>query len=150
MKTLIFGHKNPDTDSVCSAIAYSFLKNSLNEETEPRVLGEIKNEARYVLDHFHLPYPEILDNVKTQVKDVPYYKSKSIDEHNSYLKAFKTMDENSLNTIAITDENNYLTYSISIFIRLNHCNILCLSSIYNFFWNNSFTAYYYHSDIIFE
>lgn len=47
MKTLIFGHKNPDTDSVCSAIAYSFLKNSLNEETEPRVLGEIKNEARY-------------------------------------------------------------------------------------------------------
>ena len=62
MKTLIFGHKNPDTDSVCSAIAYSFLKNSLNEETEPRVLGEIKNEARYVLDHFHLPYPEILDN----------------------------------------------------------------------------------------
>ena len=114
MKTLIFGHKNPDTDSVCSAIAYSFLKNSLNEETEPRVLGEIKNEARYVLDHFHLPYPEILDNVKTQVKDVPYYKSKSIDEHNSYLKAFKTMDENSLNTIAITDENNYLTGILSI------------------------------------
>lgn len=36
MKTLIFGHKNPDTDSVCSAIAYSFLKNSLNEETETK------------------------------------------------------------------------------------------------------------------
>ncbi len=114
MKTLIFGHKNPDTDSVCSAIAYSHLKNSMNENTEPRVLGEIKNEAKYVLDYFKLPYPEILDNVKSQLKDAPYHRSLPVDEHNSYLKAFKTMDLNALNTIAITDKNNYLTGILSI------------------------------------
>lgn len=114
MKTLIFGHKNPDTDSVCSAIAYSYLKNSLNEDTEPKVLGEIKNEARYVLDLFKISHPEILNDVKTQVKDTPFYKSISIDEHNSYLKAFKTMEQNKLNTIAITDEHNYLKGILSI------------------------------------
>jgi len=114
MKTLIFGHKNPDTDSVCSAIAYSYLKNSMNEDTEPRILGEIKNEAKYVLDYFKLPYPEILYNVKSQLKDASYHKSLPIDEHNSYLKAFKTMDLNALNTIAITDKDNYLTGILSI------------------------------------
>jgi len=114
MKTLIFGHKNPDTDSVCSAIAYSFLKNSLNENCEPRVLGDIKNEATYVLDCFNFPHPQILTDVKSQVKDTPFYPSIPIDESNSYLKAFKTMESNSLNTIAITDSENYLTGILSI------------------------------------
>ncbi|MGB5823303.1 MAG: putative manganese-dependent inorganic diphosphatase [Proteocatella sp.] len=114
MKTLIFGHKNPDTDSVCSAIAYSFLKNSLNENCEPKVLGDIKNEAAYVLDCFDFPHPQILTDVKSQVKDTPFYRSIPIDENNSYLKAFKTMESNSLNTIAITDSDNYLTGILSI------------------------------------
>lgn len=114
MKTLIFGHKNPDTDSVCSAIAYSFLKNSLNENCEPKVLGDIKNEATYVLDYFNFPHPQILTDVKSQVKDTPFYPSIPIDESNSYLKAFKTMESNSLNTIAITDSENYLTGILSI------------------------------------
>ena len=45
-KTYIFGHKKPDTDSVTSAIALSYLRNSLGEETEPRVLGDINNETK--------------------------------------------------------------------------------------------------------
>lgn len=134
MKTLIFGHRNPDTDSVCSAIAYSYLKNYLNEESEPRVLGEIKNEATYVLDFFKVPHPEILNDVKTQVKDTPFYKSIPIDEHNSYLKAFKMMDNNKLNTIAITDENNYLKGILSIrdiAMELIRGDFTLLNSVFN-------------------
>lgn len=134
MKTLIFGHKNPDTDSVCSAIAYSFLKNSLNENCEPRVLGDIKNEAKYVLERFNVPQPQILSDVKSQVKDTPFYHSISIDETNSYLKAFKTMDSNSLNTIAITDNENYLTGILSIkdiSMELIKGDFKVLSSVFN-------------------
>lgn len=134
MKTLIFGHKNPDTDSVCSAVAYSYLKNKMNEDADPKVLGEIKNEARYVLDFFKVPHPEILNDVKTQVKDTPFYKSVSIDEHNSYLKAFKMMDMNKLNTIAITDENNYLKGILSIkdiAMELIKGDFTVLNSVFN-------------------
>lgn len=134
MKTLIFGHKNPDTDSVCSAIAYSYLKNRLNEKTEPKVLGDIKNEANYVLDFFNVPQPEILNDVKSQVKDTPFYKSIPIDENNSYLKAFKMMDQNKLNTIAITDENNYLKGILSvrdIAMELIKGDFTLLNSIFN-------------------
>lgn len=134
MKTLIFGHKNPDTDSVCSAIAYSYLKNRLNEATEPKVLGDIKNEANYVLDFFNVPQPEILNDVKSQVKDTPFYKSIPIDENNSYLKAFKMMDQNKLNTIAITDENNYLKGILSvrdIAMELIKGDFTLLNSIFN-------------------
>lgn len=114
MKTLIFGHRNPDTDSVCSAIAYSYLKNQLEEPAEPRVLGEIKNEAKFVLDKFQITAPKLLNNVKTQVKDTKYYKVEALDETNSYLKAFKMMTDNSLNTVAITDVDNYLKGIVTI------------------------------------
>lgn len=114
MKTYIFGHKNPDTDSVCSAIAYSYLKNQLSELSEPRVLGEIKKEAQYVLDKFNMESPRFLKDIKTQVKDTKYYKIEALDETNSYIKAFRTMTETSINTVAITDENNYLTGIVTI------------------------------------
>lgn len=114
MKTYIFGHKNPDTDSVCSAIAYSYLKNQLSELSEPRVLGEIKKEAQYVLDKFNMESPRFLKDIKTQVKDTKYYKIEALDETNSYIKAFKAMTETSINTVAITDENNYLTGIVTI------------------------------------
>ena len=51
-KVYVFGHKKPDTDSVTSAIVLSYLKNQLGMDTEPRVLGEVNNETKYVLDYF--------------------------------------------------------------------------------------------------
>ena len=60
----IFGHKNPDTDSVCSAISLSYLRNSLGENTEPRILSNINEETKYVLKKFKIPTPEILNDVK--------------------------------------------------------------------------------------
>lgn len=63
MKTIIYGHKNPDTDTICSAIAYSELKNLLNDNTEPRRLGELNEETKFVLEYFDVKKPELIDNI---------------------------------------------------------------------------------------
>ena len=56
--TYIFGHKIPDTDSVCASIALSYLKNKLGGRTEPRVLGNLNKETKFVLDYFNITEPK--------------------------------------------------------------------------------------------
>lgn len=63
MKTLIFGHKNPDTDAICSAIAYSELKNKLGSDSESRRLGNLNEETKYVLNYFGVEAPELIENI---------------------------------------------------------------------------------------
>ena len=69
-KTLIFGHKNPDTDSICSALAYADLKGKLGFNVEPVRLGIINNETQYALDYFNIPAPRFIEKVDNDVKDV--------------------------------------------------------------------------------
>ena len=66
-KTLIFGHKNPDTDSICSSIAYSKLKNILGKNTEPFRLGAVSKETQFALDYFNVDEPSLLETVKPTV-----------------------------------------------------------------------------------
>ena len=66
----VFGHKNPDTDSVCAAIALAYLKNVFKQNVTPYILGEINNETKYVLDYFKVDKPLYLNDVKLQVKDL--------------------------------------------------------------------------------
>lgn len=74
MTTYIFGHKSPDTDTVCSSIALSYLKNELGDKTVPKVLGNINNETRFVLNYFNVPVPSYLNDVKVRIKNVKYDK----------------------------------------------------------------------------
>ncbi|MEQ6389523.1 manganese-dependent inorganic pyrophosphatase [Bacillaceae bacterium S4-13-58] len=62
-KTLVFGHKNPDTDTICSAISYSTLKKALGVEAEPVRLGEVNGETQYALDYFKVGAPRLVDTV---------------------------------------------------------------------------------------
>ena len=73
-QTFIFGHKKPDTDSVTASITLSYLKNQLGYHTEPRVLGDINNESKFVLKYFNEKQPKYLNDVKLQVKDTKYIK----------------------------------------------------------------------------
>lgn len=67
----VIGHKNPDTDSICSAIAYANLKNQISEENYvPKRAGEVSSETQYVLDYFGVEAPQYIPHVGTQVKDV--------------------------------------------------------------------------------
>ena len=107
-KILIFGHKNPDTDSVTSAIALSYLKNQNGLQTEPCVLGEIAKEAEFVLDYFKVDKPRMLENVKIQLKDLDFDKIMPLEPSNSILKAYNHMNAYKIRTLPIVDQEGYL------------------------------------------
>lgn len=69
-KLLVFGHKNPDTDSICSAIAYAELKKQLGVNAEPVRLGELNGETQFVLEHFQVDVPRLVDTVANEVNSV--------------------------------------------------------------------------------
>ncbi|MFC3885692.1 manganese-dependent inorganic pyrophosphatase [Bacillus songklensis] len=69
-KVFILGHKNPDTDSICSAIAYAELKTKLGMDVEPIRLGEVNGETQYALDHFQIKAPRLVEKVANEVNSV--------------------------------------------------------------------------------
>ena len=105
-KVYIFGHKNPDTDSVCSAICLSYLQNSLGNNTEPRILSNINEETKYVLNKFKVDIPKILDDVKLQVKDINYHKDFKINSKESVYNAFFEMQKDNMSTIPVVDDKD--------------------------------------------
>ena len=64
MTKLVFGHKNPDTDSICSALVYADLKGKLGENVEARRLGEVNKETKFALDYFGVEAPELLEKIE--------------------------------------------------------------------------------------
>ncbi len=102
----IFGHQKPDTDSVCSAITLSYLKNKLGLNTSPRVLGHLQNEAKYALEYFGVKEPKFLNDVKVQVRNMNYNKDVLINEHASIIDAFDLMQKQSVTGVPIIDDNN--------------------------------------------
>ena len=109
--TYVFGHKNPDTDSVCAAIALSYLKNQLGYNTKPAVLGDINPETRYALDYFGFKIPYHLNDVKLQIKDVNYHRDCFIDKNLSIKDAFDYMNKYSLTGIPVVEnKNKYFGY----------------------------------------
>lgn len=69
-KVLIFGHKNPDTDTICSAIAYADLKKQLGMDVEPVRLGQINGETQYALTQFNAEVPRLVESVSAEVNSV--------------------------------------------------------------------------------
>lgn len=69
-KVLIFGHKNPDTDSICSALAYAHLKTQLGQKVEPVRLGSVNGETQYALDYFKAEAPRLVETVANEAKNV--------------------------------------------------------------------------------
>ena len=105
---LIFGHKTPDTDSVCAAITLSNLKNKLDEKSKPYILGNINKETDFVLKYFSTEVPEVLNNVKIQVKDLNYDKVKPFKVEQSIHFAYFFMNENKLRLLPIVDDDGNL------------------------------------------
>ena len=71
-KIFVIGHKNPDTDSICSAIAYADIKNRTSQKVKyiPKRAGQINEETEYVLNRFGMQPPGYLSNIGTQIKDM--------------------------------------------------------------------------------
>lgn len=103
-KVLIFGHRKPDTDSVVAAITLSYLKNKLGMNTEPRVLGDLNRETKFILNYFNIKFPKYLNDVKLQVKDVNYLKGNLVNKNESVYNCFNYMTENKISTLPIVDD----------------------------------------------
>ena len=102
----VVGHKNPDTDSVCSAIAYANLKQQIEEdEYIAKRAGMLNEETQYVLERFGVEAPTLLSTVQLQVKDVDVNRSPGIDSHMSIKEAWAMMKEKNVYTVGVTKDS---------------------------------------------
>ncbi|MHC1722003.1 MAG: putative manganese-dependent inorganic diphosphatase [Aminipila sp.] len=101
----VIGHKNPDTDSICSAIAYAHLKNQITDKChQARRAGQINNETKYVLENFGVEAPELISDVGTQISDVSIKKIDGIKSDISLKKAWNMMKDTANSTLPVTLE----------------------------------------------
>ena len=102
-KVYVIGHKNPDTDSICSAIAYANLKNKITgEKYIAKRAGEVNGETAYVLDKFQVSVPSLLDNVHLQVKDMDIRHIEGVSGHMSIKDAWARMKDENIKTLPVT------------------------------------------------
>ena len=109
-KIYIIGHKNPDTDSICSAIAYADFKNRLNKGSKyaAKRAGQINEETEYVLKRFGVDAPGYLSDVGTQVKDMEIRETPGVENSISIKDAWAIMKQTSAVTLPITNEGGQL------------------------------------------
>ncbi|MCY8028884.1 manganese-dependent inorganic pyrophosphatase [Bacillus inaquosorum] len=86
-KILIFGHQNPDTDTICSAIAYADLKNKLGFNAEPVRLGQVNGETQYALDYFKQESPRLVETAANEVNGV------ILVDHNERQQSIKDIED---------------------------------------------------------
>jgi len=111
----VIGHRNPDTDSICSAIAYAKLKNiTTGGDYRPRRAGQVSLETKFVLNYFHIKAPSYLPDVRTQVKDIEIRNVKGVSKNISLKKAYELMNENNVVTLPIINSKEELTGLITI------------------------------------
>lgn len=111
----VIGHINPDTDSLCSAIAYAYLKRKLTGENYvPKRAGQINAESKFVLEYFKVGIPDYLGDVRTQVMDIDVNRVPGVAGHISLKNAWKIMKEDMLQTLPIVDEEGYLIGLITV------------------------------------
>ena len=113
-KTYIFGHKNPDTDAVTSAIALSYLKNKQGQNTKPVILDSLNTETEFVLKNFGIKVPEFINDVKLKIEDIEYYKDYYVKESVSILKAYEFIREKNVTAIPVIAENKKLLGLITL------------------------------------
>lgn len=114
-KICVIGHKNPDTDSICSAIAYAHLKNvTTDREYEPRRAGEVNQETAFVLKKFGIEPPRICLDVHAEVKDIDIRQIDSVDGKMTLRRAWETMRDKDITTLPITGEENKLKGLITL------------------------------------
>ena len=105
----VIGHINPDTDSVCSAIAYARLKQEISQEDYgAKRAGEINEETQFVLRRFGVPAPDYMTDVRTQVMDIDVSRVPGAKENISLKMAWEIMRRDGLQTLPVVDDEGQL------------------------------------------
>ena len=114
-KVVVIGHRNPDTDSICSAIAYAELKNKTSDLVcEARRAGKMNQETEFVLKKFGVTPPRMCTDVNPKIRDVDYRQAPGIPGSTSLRKAWEIMRDQKIDTLAVTDADNELQGVITV------------------------------------
>lgn len=113
-KVLIFGHRKPDTDSVCGAISLSYLKNQVGVASEPRILSEINLETAFALKKFGISVPKYLNDVKLQIRDIKYKKKYYVEENTSIYDTYKFIYDKKITGIPLINNNKKFIGYVSL------------------------------------
>ncbi|HAC3176525.1 TPA_asm: manganese-dependent inorganic pyrophosphatase [Listeria innocua] len=104
-KTLVFGHKNPDTDTICSAISYAELKKAQGADIEAVRLGELNSETAFVLDYFQVTAPRLVETVANEVSEV------ALVDHNERQQSVDDIDD--VTVVAVVDHHRIANFETS-------------------------------------
>ena len=114
-KVVVIGHRNPDTDSICSAIAYAELKNKTSSLVcEPRRAGRMNQETEFVLKKFGVTPPRMCTDVNPKIRDVDFREMPGINGSTSLRRAWEIMRDKQIDTLPITDAGNELLGLITV------------------------------------
>ena len=114
-KVVVIGHRNPDTDSICSAIAYAELKNKTSDLVcEPRRAGKMNQETEFVLKKFGVKPPRMCTDVNPKIRDVDYREMPGIPGSTSLRKAWEIMRDQQIDTLPVTNADNELEGVITV------------------------------------
>ncbi|WP_456276798.1 manganese-dependent inorganic pyrophosphatase [Bacillus sp. AK128] len=122
-KVLIFGHKNPDTDSICSAIAYAELKKALGQEVEPVRLGAINEETQFALNYFNADAPRLVETVANEVNGV------ILVDHNERQQSANDLDQ--VRVLEVIDHHRIANFETSDPLYFRAEPVGCTATILN-------------------
>jgi manganese-dependent inorganic pyrophosphatase len=114
-KVVVIGHKNPDTDSICSAIAYAELKNRTSDLLcEPRRAGRMNQETEFVLKKFNVEQPRLCMDVNPKIRDVDYREIEGVSGDISLRRAWEMMRDQAIDTLPVTNAEGELEGVITV------------------------------------
>ena len=110
----VIGHRNPDTDSICSAIGYSHLKQAMGIDAIPARCGKINNETKYALEYFKMEQPLLLADIYPRVKDVALECKTVVRQHDTIRHLGEVMRKNETQSIPVTDSKGELVGIVTV------------------------------------
>ncbi|CAG9622057.1 manganese-dependent inorganic pyrophosphatase [Sutcliffiella rhizosphaerae] len=122
-KVLVLGHKNPDTDSICSAIAYAELKKELGLDAEPVRLGELNGETEYALKYFNTEVPRLVETVANEVQEV------ILVDHNERQQSVNDIDQ--VRVLEVIDHHRIANFETSDPLYYRAEPVGCTATILN-------------------
>lgn len=123
VKVLVFGHKNPDTDSICSAISYAYLKQQVGVDAEAVRLGNVTNETAYALDYFGFEAPRFIE------KAAPYAEQVILVDHNEKQQSVDDLDE--VQVIEVIDHHRIANFQTNDPLYYRAEPVGCTATILN-------------------
>ena len=110
----VIGHRNPDTDSICSAIGYAHLKQALGENVVAARAGKVNAETKYALEYFHMQQPLLLSDLYPRVKDVLLDCKIVVKQHDTLRQLGEIMRDHDLRSVPVTDSKGILVGIVTV------------------------------------